>query len=418
MSGVDSAAVTAAPAPQMVECHDCGLRYRIGELPPRAVARCRRCGAVLRTHSSLELCLALAVSGLVLVLLANLMPFMSLEMEGRIQDASLASGALVLAGEGLWPLTALILLTTVVAPALKLGGIAYVVVALWLRRAPPRLIAVLRWLDELRPWSMIEVYLLGMIVAYVKLTALATIVLGPAVFALAALMVVMAWINAVTDFDDLWAAVDRLHGAHPPAPAPGTRLACCGTCGLLTPWRGPGHDCPRCGARLHPRKPDSIARCWALVIAAAVLYIPANVYPILTVISFGSGAPDTILSGAKHLVEAGMWPLALLVFFASITVPVLKICGLVVLLVTTQARSRWRLHDRTVLFRVIESVGRWSMIDIFMLSILVALVRLGQIASITPGLGALSFGAVVVLTMFAASSFDPRLMWDEAGENS
>jgi paraquat-inducible protein A len=135
------------------------------------------------------------------------------------------------------------------------------------------------------------------------------------------------------------------------------------------------------------------------------------------VISFGAGAPDTILSGVKHLVQSGMWPLALLVFFASITVPVLKIGGLSFLLVTTQRGVRGHLRDRTRLYRVIEAVGRWSMIDIFMLSILVALVRFGAIASVAPGIGALSFASVVVLTMFAATAFDPRLMWDRAGEN-
>jgi paraquat-inducible protein A len=175
--------------------------------------------------------------------------------------------------------------------------------------------------------------------------------------------------------------------------------------------------CPRCRAHLHRRKPDSIARCWALILTAAILYIPANVYPIMTVISFGAGSPDTILSGVKHLIESGMWPLALLVFFASITVPVLKIVGLVLLLLTTQWGTRWHLRDRTRLYRVIESVGRWSMIDIFMLSILVALVRLGALATVVPGVGAISFAAVVVTTMFAAMAFDPRLMWDSAGEN-
>ena len=153
------------------------------------------------------------------------------------------------------------------------------------------------------------------------------------------------------------------------------------------------------------------------MIAAAILYVPANVYPVMTVISFGKGAPDTILSGCKHLIEAGMWPLALLVFFASITVPMLKLCGLVFLLISVQRKSTWRLRDRTVLYRIIESVGRWSMIDIFMISILIALVKLEAIATIEPGIGATSFAGVVVVTMIASMMFDPRLMWDAMGEN-
>lgn len=153
------------------------------------------------------------------------------------------------------------------------------------------------------------------------------------------------------------------------------------------------------------------------MIAATILYIPANLYPVMTVISMGRGAPDTILSGVVELVQADMLPLALLVFFASITVPVLKLVGLTILLVTTQRRSRARLRDRTVLYRIVEAIGRWSMIDVFMLSILVGLVRLGNLATIEPGLGAISFASVVILTMIAAESFDPRLMWDAAGMN-
>ena len=176
-----------------------------------------------------------------------------------------------------------------------------------------------------------------------------------------------------------------------------------------------GHaDCPRCGARLHHRKPNSLNRTWALVITAFVLYIPANVFPVMTVISFGHGEPDTILSGVKALIAANMWPLALLVFFASITVPMLKLCGLVFLLVSVHRKSTWRLRDRTVLYRIIESVGRWSMIDIFMISILIALVKLQAIATIEPGIGATSFAGVVIITMIASMMFDPRLMWDAA----
>ena len=160
-----------------------------------------------------------------------------------------------------------------------------------------------------------------------------------------------------------------------------------------------------------------MTRAWALVLTALALYLPANIFPVMTVVSFGKGESDTILSGVKALFYGGMWPLALLVFFASITVPFLKIGGLMFLLVGTQRHSRWRLRDRTLLYRIIESIGRWSMIDIFMLSILAGLVQLGSVATIQPGIGAVSFAAVVIITMFAASAFDPRLMWDAAGEN-
>jgi paraquat-inducible protein A len=132
----------------------------------------------------------------------------------------------------------------------------------------------------------------------------------------------------------------------------------------------------------------------------------------------GKGEGDTILSGIKDLFAAGMLPIAVLVFFASITVPMLKLCGLTYLLLSVHFRSLWRPKNRTALYRIVEVVGRWSMIDMFMVSILVALVQLGQVATILPGIGATAFAAVVVTTIFAASAFDPRLIWDVLEEEA
>lgn len=173
-------------------------------------------------------------------------------------------------------------------------------------------------------------------------------------------------------------------------------------------------SCPRCGADLHRRKPNSLARAWALLIAAVILYVPANYYPVLSVEVLGKSESDTIFSGVVELFNAGMWEISALVFFASITVPMLKILGLGYLLISVHIKSRWRLRDRTKLYRLIEGVGRWSMIDMFMVSILVALVQLGGVATIEPGVGATCFASVVVITMFAAGAFDPRIIWDAA----
>jgi paraquat-inducible protein A len=176
--------------------------------------------------------------------------------------------------------------------------------------------------------------------------------------------------------------------------------------------------CTRCGFRLHDRTPASLQRTWAFALAAVVLYIPANTYPVLTVVRLGAGQPSTILGGVRELIDAGMWPLAALVFFASVAVPVLKLIGLGTLLISTRMGTEWALHDRTILYRIVDTVGRWSMIDIFMESILVGLVQFGKVASVYPGPGAIAFSAVVILTMLAARSFDPRLMWDSARTRS
>ena len=173
------------------------------------------------------------------------------------------------------------------------------------------------------------------------------------------------------------------------------------------------HHCPRCGEHLVFRKPHSLSRTWALLLTAAILYIPANVYPIMTVTQFGHGQPDTIISGVQHLIESQLWGLALLVFFASIMVPILKILVLAGLLLSIQLKSCWRPRDRTRLFRLTEIVGAWSMIDIFLIGILVSLVKLDAFATIEAGPGASFFAAVVVVTLLAAHSFDSRLIWDE-----
>ena len=190
----------------------------------------------------------------------------------------------------------------------------------------------------------------------------------------------------------------------------------CHLCGQLNRARqlGPKSQamCSQCGAHLHTRKPNSISRTWALLITAFIFYIPANLLPVMTVVSFGEGEPDTIMSGIVALIASEMWVLAALVFFASFLVPLGKIIGLSYLLISVQRRSRWNPKDRTQLYRVIEAVGRWSMLDIFMISILISLVKLGSIATIEPGAGATFFAGVVILTMFAAMTFDPRLIWD------
>ena len=174
---------------------------------------------------------------------------------------------------------------------------------------------------------------------------------------------------------------------------------------------------------MHERKPDSVARTWALVIAAAVLYIPANVYPVLTVIQLGAGQPSTILGGVEELLAARQYPLALLVFFASILVPLFKLLALIVMLLAIQvgrpeAGASMLLQQRTVLYAIVAWIGRWSMIDIFMESLLGALVQFGNAVTIEPGFGALAFCGVVFITILAAESFDPRLMWDAAARNA
>jgi len=196
----------------------------------------------------------------------------------------------------------------------------------------------------------------------------------------------------------------------------------CKTCHLLcrvtVPVQGRRAPyCPRCGALLRRRKENSLARTWALIIAAGLLYLPANLIPITRSTSLGSVQEDTIMSGVIYFVKTGSWFVALVIFVASILVPLLKLIILTFLLISVQRGWKWRPRDRALLYRITEGIGRWSMIDIFVITITVALVKLGALADIQAMPGGIFFGAVVVLTMLAAEAFDPRLIWDAMEEN-
>jgi paraquat-inducible protein A len=196
----------------------------------------------------------------------------------------------------------------------------------------------------------------------------------------------------------------------------GTRAAAigkavCPTCGLLG---SPAADraCRRCGTALHFRKPNSLQRTWALLIAAYVLYLPANLLPIMETQSLFGVQQDTIMSGVVYLWSSGSWVLALVVFIASVAVPLVKLLSLTVLLLGVQRRSHRQPLPRTKLYRFLELIGRWSMLDVYVVTILVALVQVDSLASIRPGAGVVAFAAVVVLSMLATMAFEPRLIWD------
>jgi paraquat-inducible protein A len=190
-------------------------------------------------------------------------------------------------------------------------------------------------------------------------------------------------------------------------------LVRCDTCELVVHARDPVTGvCPRCDEPLHRRKPNGRARSWALLIAAVALYFPANVLTMMRTVQFPTHRSDTILSGVVYLWQRGSWDLAVLVFAASIVVPLVKLLALALLLVTSRGHSRWHPVARTKLYRVLEAIGHWSMLDVCVVALLTAVVQLGRFATIEPGPAIVPFAAVVVLTMLASASFDPRTIWD------
>jgi len=409
-----------ATRPQLRECPGCGLLQMVPALTPGTSARCARCPTILRRVSRhrLDHIIALVAAALVLLAVMCATSLMSVETAGIRHVADLFSGPEELVRRSMGPLAAVVLFVTVLAPLGRLAGGLYVLIRAHERHPPRHLRRVFALAERLRPWSMIEVFLFGVFVAYVKLGDLVTIGLAAGVYALFALTIVLVWIDSALDRETVWERLD--HQDRPDAvPRGGIAGAIgCETCGLVSA-PGPGHRrCPRCEGALHPRRPNSVQRTWALVIAAAILYIPANYYPVLTVVQLGAGQPSTILGGVEELIAARQYPLAALVFSASIAVPMLKLIGLSAMLIATQTRRAGWLRDRTRLYHVVRFIGRWSMIDIFMESLLGALVVFGAVITIEPGVGALAFCAVVILTMFAAETFDPRLMWDAASSRA
>jgi len=189
-------------------------------------------------------------------------------------------------------------------------------------------------------------------------------------------------------------------------------MIACRHCGTV--WRGAsdGERCGRCRARLHSRKPESINLTWALLLTACIFYLPANLLPVMTTRSLFGTQEDTILSGVIYFWVSGDWALAVIIFIASFLVPLFKLAALVLMAVTARRHSGWARAERTRLYRIVEVIGRWSMLDVFVVSLLAGLVKMDQIAEITAGPGIASFGGVVVLTMLASISFDPRLAWD------
>jgi paraquat-inducible protein A len=201
-----------------------------------------------------------------------------------------------------------------------------------------------------------------------------------------------------------------------PLTAKAAGLALCHDCRKLMRWEPPAGGerliCPRCGAPVHLRRTGSVGLSWALTLAALIFLVPANLFPIMTVVYLGEGEPSTIIDGVLLLVQHGMIPIGLMIFTASIAVPFLKITTIVALLLSVQFRWRIDERQRTVLYRMVEWIGRWSMLDIFVIAILAKLVEMGQIAAIEGGVAAVYFGLAVVLTMLAAKVFDERLIWD------
>lgn len=370
-----------------ITCPQCDLPQHRIALDAGDAAHCARCHAMLYRHHphGLERSLAFAITALVCFIIGNAFPLIGLEIAGDRVEARLIDTAWAIQRDGMALVAGLLLLATFVIPLLQILAILYVLLPLHLGRRAPLMEHIIPLLGQLRHWSMVEVFVLGVLVALVKLQTMAHVVPGIALWACIGLMLSLTAAVVAFDSGQVVARVAELQS--------GDRLA--------SPPELP-----------EPHGSGRLGNVWAFVIASAILYIPANLLPIMTTETLFDRQSDTILSGIAYLWHSGSWPLALIVFIASVAVPLLKLLALVLLAVSVQWQMDWDPLQRTRLYRLVELVGKWSMVDIFVVALLVTLVQLKALATITAGPAAFAFAAVVVLTMFAAMSFDPRQIWN------
>ncbi|WP_417828744.1 paraquat-inducible protein A [Thalassospira sp.] len=412
---------------RLIACEHCDYLHVEEEIPAGSVAYCVRCGSPLYSAISarFDKPLALALTAFVLFVIANTYPVLTFAMEGRVETNTLGSGVVTFWQEGFPFLAIMVAATSILAPIALIASHIYVLLPITLNRQWPGMKRVWRILAIIRPWSMLDVFLIGLLVALTKLTDFADVIAGPAFFAICCLIPTVLLMNITLDPRYVWRRLAPAGLVYPTTDILADQsngdensqtFMTCHTCAMVVLDDGTGHvRCPRCGDIVHHRKPRSLSRAWALLLAAVILYVPANVFPIMTVTYLGRAEADTILSGVAALINAGEWPIAIVVFSASILVPIIKIILLGWVYLTTSMGASGPLKERTLIYRVTELVGRWSMVDVFMVSILAALVKLGNIATVQPGFGAVAFCGVVILTMLSAMAFDPRLMWDRAG---
>jgi paraquat-inducible protein A len=342
-------------------------------------------------------------------------PIVALDVGGVQSTATLPGAVAVLWAQQMPVVAVIVLLFTCAFPALQLGALLYVILGLRMGYRPPGFHRLLRAVRAARHWAMIEVLMVGILITVIKMTSLARVSMEPGLYAFAVLTVLLAVVFAYEPHL-LWNLGDDLAPpAAPPVLPAGAATLACHACGLVAADEGAAHPCcARCGKALRRGGPasGSVGRTWALLLAAAILYVPANLLPVMYTHSLFGREDDTIISGVLFFWSSGSAGLAAIIFIASIVVPVLKLAVLSLLALTAQRRSLWRPQQRVLLYRMVELVGRWSMLDIFVITLTVGLVRFESLATITAGPGALAFCAVVVLTMLASQQFDPHLIWD------
>ncbi|EMB51279.1 paraquat-inducible protein A [Vibrio mimicus] len=387
-------------------CPGCELPVDTVTVSQGHSAYCPRCGTQLYRGGTPSLSgnLALAVTCLLLFIPSHFFSYINIRLFGVMIPATLPQGVFALWNEGYWALALLVLFCSSIAPLILCVSVVNAHLALRFRHF--RLLRYsLSLIHHLKVWVMLDVFLVSVAVSCFKLKDYSDIFIGPGLWGLVLLQLFTVLLLSRISTRRYWETWQKETDYDLPQ-----KQVHCHNCHLSQPESG---HCVRCQHQLHHRKPNSIERTWAYVLAATVAIFPANLIPISILITNGQRLEDTIFSGVASLVKNGMWGIALIIFVASIVVPVIKIVGLAYLLLAIKFKHKVHQRQRMMIYRGIKWIGKWSVMDLFVISIMLTLVDRGQILDFTPGYGAVAFGMVVVLTMLAAESLDPRLLWDE-----
>ncbi len=415
-------AATASISPLIIVCPNCSLILKTPHLEPKQTAVCPRCAQPLHRYKRhpLQKGLALSLAGLLFYVPANVLPLMTFSVMGLKSNSSIFHACIAMFADKQFFVATIVTLTTLLFPLLLLSSLLAVTLGLSLGWRSPLLSAIFRGYHHLGEWAMTDVFLVGVLITIIKMAHLATVSLNGGFFCLIGLVVTTVAAQTTIDAPLFWAQMERKNQEDIPLPQSTNPkdFLLCHDCHKLLPANyrettGKAR-CPRCGHLLHQRKPNSIARSWALVLTAMVLTLPANLLPIMEVDAMGDPSRSTIMDGIIYFFQEGSYGIGLVILIASVLVPLFKIIGMSIILLSIHFRWHSWLKHKAVMFRLIEFIGRWSMLDIFVITLLCSLAQFGFLTSITAAPASLYFTGVVLSTMFAALSFDPRLLWDAA----
>ncbi|NVC95172.1 paraquat-inducible protein A [Vibrio natriegens] len=392
-------------------CQGCELPVDIVELPRGRHAYCPRCGTQLYRggQHSLSGNLAIAVTCILLFIPSHFFNFISIRLFGVMIPATLPSGMITLMEEGFVLLSLLILFCSSIAPLTVCVSVVTAHISIHQRWFNGLRVSL--WLiQHLKHWVMLDVFLVSIAVACFKLQDYSDIFVGPGLIGLGLLQIFTVLLVSrisVRRYWEVWQPEATYQFEH--------KDVHCHECHLSQPEND---SCHRCQHELYHRKPHSIQKTWAYLIAATVAIFPANLIPISILITNGQRLEDTIFSGVASLINSGMYGIAAIIFVASIVVPVVKIFSLAYIMLCIKFRRSVFRRQRMMIYFAVKWIGKWSVMDLFVISIMMTLIDRGQILDFTPGLGAVAFGLVVVFTMLAADSIDPRLIWDQPEKQS